>query len=185
MGRLSFIIVLFVLALTSCMNDASGSAAGNEIRSLLHSTDCTTVWTRRAFSIEVLGKSFPVSRGFDFHGFENGEIVFRKAPNANDPVRSGDPQLSQSTAAIPGESRSFTSITYFVWRDDSPESEISQGFEVIEWDDLTLYYRRTTGGRVVTTVSHQMIAHRDGSDHALRITSADAQDIADIVGCSK
>lgn len=178
-------MVMFVLALTSCMNDASGSAAGNEIRSLLHSTDCTTIWARRAFSIEVLERSFPVSKGYEFHGFENGEITFRKAPDSIDPVRSGDPQLSQSTAAIPEERRSFTSITYFIWRDDSPESELSQGFEAILWDDLTLYYRRTTGGRVVRTVSHQMIAHRDGSDHALRITSTDAQDIADIVGCSK
>ena len=179
---------LCMLVLLSGTNVASAPPVSFELQSILTETDCADVLNRRAFSLNVLGFSFSVSKGYEFFGFEHGAAAFRTHPEIH-PADKLDqyPDRAAVALALKRYAASSASIMYYPAREDAAKSKKGlEGFEFVEWRGLDLYFGATVGGQVSKDDTIYYVTLRaEGYDEELVISAGAPELIADIVACAE
>lgn len=172
-------LTLFISASTAL---ASPTAVA-EFESILRATDCVRVSQERAFNLRVLDRSFPMPRGYHFHGFDLGDAVFN-LDTGLDPIDNLDkyPDPSSLEAAVRQWSKSKASVYYSSEREEE-NIDAAGKFEVIKWRGLTVYYKKERGGNAVKTNIYQAVMHNETDSGELSITAGSPQLIADIIAC--
>ena len=175
----------FLLVFPLIVGLAVASPTTDQLRYYLQTADCDYLATDHAIDLFVLDKRFPLPRGFNFYGFEVGEIAFRKVPDL-DPLEyiEQHPGATASDAAH-HLSAQRASVTYYtVEHQEDIDSPDFDGFEPLEWRGISLLYRVSVGGRQVETTVHQVIVRADDQLERLRIASTNPEQITNIIACA-
>lgn len=175
-----------MIAFLSSAAAALGSPSMVDFESVLRSTDCVNVLSKRTFDLRVLGHTFSITNGYDFYGFDRGYAVFSTYPES-DPLANLEKYQNPSSlaSAVRQWSASTASIYYAPDRSEGDVSEGAVGFKALEWHGLKVYFKSKDGGSTIKTTVYQVVLHVDGYDDELSITAGSPQLIADIIACAE
>lgn len=170
-------------AISACASDAV------DVEYLLNSADCADVLKNRAFDIRVFGRSFPVTRGFNFHGFEFGaDVYFHKMPDESlsDFISSHPNQDLPISSKVEQWNAMLATVSLSSTRSiDTSEGEPPNGYDSLNWKGLRLLIRENDGGRAAERKSYQVLVQDDQFAGELAITALDLRIAANLVACAR
>ena len=159
-----------------------------EFVALLNTQSCERVWNEAGFSLDVLGRSFPVPRGFRFVGLERNQIVFRRTiQNTSKALKQipneADVPLRDKVLSL---TREFALITYEEKRDIVlGDTGVSRQVTALQWNGLDIYFWISEGGRIVATRTHQAVIRVQNDNFEVGIAAMDIGLLGSLIGCSR
>ena len=177
---------LVFLALSSA---AADTPVVEEFRYHLASADCDYARANRAFGLKLMGRDFPMPDGYDFRGsdhFSGRDWLRFQTPSNLDPLRYIQENPETNTAEAVRNVMAQQAHVYYYEEDEAEnlDAEEYRGFEVVEWNGLSLLITMSTGGQVQRTTVYQAIVRAEGDNDRLWFSSTNIKQITKIIACA-
>lgn len=156
-------IILALFLLGTSPYSCSQAREVSELETVLRSADCMLASNSSGLRMRILGREFRLPDDFVFRGLDRGHARFVR-------VRSDKPEDHAFVYFSSGSERRYN-------REKSPD------FVEVNWNDTTIFYRSSEGGRAVPIKLHQAIIQKNEDELAITATSLHL--IGSIIACSK
>jgi len=174
--------ILIWLALSSFLVAGCGHAQSSDdpkFEEGIESFNCQKSINAEGFNLAILGRKFPLTKGFEFYGVSQGEALFGKKldlSQAND--------SSELSVQLQRKAELRTDVYYSPNRKSDNYRQMLPTFEEINWEGLTIFYDVSVVGRAVPLTVHQALILAKEGPGELRINSGSKEAILEMIACS-
>lgn len=188
--RLYTNIVVGLAGLVSLSSAIADSVEVDGFRYHLASAECAYVKANRAFGLRVMDWDFPVPAGYDFRGFQhlpNHDMLWFQKRSTVDPLAYIQDHPGTSVGEAVGKTMEQEAHIYYYEEDETEnlESEEYRGFEVVEWNGLSLLFRASTGGHQQETTVYQAVVRTKEHNDRLSLSSTNVEQLTKIIACAE